>query len=289
MKHLILDKMPSNFELILAGDYHEGNEDICINRIKRLVQRIKSRKNCFISHGGDQIEAITVTDKRYNLASHGGGKKSRIDIQRNMFMEDLEGIPYDRHLWILDGNHERTWENQFRPSEDIAKVWETTYANGPMLKAIFPGFRLLDWHGYGFINSKAGDMMQRNNNNIISLKRKLRDLPGADCEVICSHHFHRLMIGKPNRTMELISDKNKNELVQHYTKPERIWIDAKKELYRIPEDDKWFVCSGSFLRGYVEDHASYSEWAGFRPTELGVLTITVQNDKIKDIKPDYLV
>ena len=61
-----------------------------------------------------------------------------------------------------------------------------------------------------------------------------------------------------------------------------------KEQYRIAEDDKYYVSSGSFLRSYVEGRMSYAERFGYRPTELGCLKVIVQNDKIKDIVPEYL-
>ena len=289
MRHLILDRMPSNFELILAGDFHIGNADISEHKIQRLKAKLRAKKNIFMALGGDQLEAIDVTDKRFNLDEHtGGGMSSRIDMQRDAFIEYFIEVS-DKVLWMLDGNHEVKWWNQFRPTKDIADAFKTTYANGVMLKAIFPGFRLLDWHGNGFINSKAGDSAQRASNDRISLKRKLRDLPGADCEVVSCHHFHKIIISPPNRIMEMISDKDKGQLVSHYTKPQRIWIDEKRELYRVPEDDKWFVCSGSFLRTYVEDRMSYAERFGFKAAELGILSVIVQNDKIKDVKPDYLV
>jgi hypothetical protein len=280
--------MPSNFELVLAGDFHVGNADISEHKIQRLKTKLKAKNNMFMSLGGDQLEAIDVSDKRFDLNTHGkGGMKSRIDIQRDAFIDYFMEVS-DKILWILDGNHEKKWSNQFRPTNDIAEEFETIYANGPMVKALFPGFRLLDWHGYGFINSRAGDSAQRASNNRISLKRKLRDLPGADCEIVSSHHIHKIIIAPPNKSMEMISDKENSCLISHYTKPERIWIDAKKELYRIPEDDKWFVSSGSFLRNYVEDSASYAEWAGYRATELGVLIVEVRNDHIKNIREDHL-
>ena len=280
--------MPSNFELVLAGDFHVGNADISEHKIQRLKAKLKAKKNIFMSLGGDQLEAIDVSDKRFNLDEHtGGGMSSRIDMQRNAFIEYFTEVS-DKILWILDGNHEVKWWNQFRPSNDIAEAFKTTYANGAMCKAIFPGFRLLDWHGCGYINSKAGDSAQRASNNRISLKRKLRDLPGADCEVVSCHHFHKIIVAPPNEIMEMISDKENSKLVSHYTKPQRIWIDQKKDLYRLPEDDKWFVCSGSFLRSYVEGRMSYAERFGYKPTQLGVLIVKVKNDKVVDIQPDYL-
>lgn len=289
MKHLRLDNMPSNFELILAGDFHIGNADVSEHKIQRLKAKIKSKKNCYVSFGGDQLEAIDVTDKRFNLDEHaGGGLSSRIDLQRDAFIEDFIEVS-DRVLWILDGNHECKWWNIFHPTKDIAEAFKTTYANGVMLKAIFPGFRLLDWHGAGYISSRAGSQLQRETNNKISLMRKLRDLgPVGDCEIAVSHHFHKIMVMHPEEALLLLSGNGIGELRQHYTQPKKIWVDEKKELYRVAEDDRWYVCSGSFLRSYIEGRMSYAERFGFSATELGVLVVEVRNDKIKSIKPDYM-
>ena len=286
MKHIKFDKMPSNFELVLAGDFHVGNADVSDTKVKRLVRLVQSKKNMYIAFGGDQLEAISVTDRRFNADEH-GGRESRINAQRDAFLEYFMPVA-DKTLWILDGNHEYILHNIYQVTDDIAKAMGTTYANGVMLKALFPGFRLLDWHGAGYINSRAGSALQRKTNDKVSLVRKLRDLPCADCELAVSHHFHKIMITRPAEVLQLISNTDGSELRQHYTKPTRIWIDEDKRLYRIAEDDRWYVASGALLRSYVEGRSSYAERFGYRPTEMGVAIVEVRNDKIKGIRPEHL-
>lgn len=278
--------MPESYEIYKAPDIHEGNIAIAKEMIQSLKRLVKSTKNGHIVFSGDQLEAIDVRDKRFSLEVH-GGTAARIDAQRDAFIEEFETLT-GRVLWILDGNHEQKWRNICTPNKDIAKALGAQYGNGTMIKAIFPHFRMIDWHGFGSIMSKAGDPLQRKTNDKVILKRKLRHLPGGDCEVIGCAHFHRIIIVPPNRALELLTDKERGRLVQTYTEPRKIWIDKKKELYRIPEEDKWYCCTGSVLRAYVEGVSTYAEEFGLQATELGCVKIVVKNGKLEGVEEVYL-
>lgn len=282
------NNMPGSFTLYLWGDTHIGNNATSYTAINKFIKKVKSKKNTFVGCGGDQLETITVNDKRFALDVHERpGISSRMDDQRDDFKERFSVIA-DNFEWILDGNHELRYKNIFKVNKDIAKNFNCAYANGVLVKVLFPSFRLMDWHGYGSINSKAGDPKQRRTNNMISLKRKLRCLPGGDCEVMCSHHYHFLDIDTPNKELVMLTNPNTKRLVQEYTEPHKIWIDKKKEIYRIPEEDKYYLCCGSALRGYEEGYSTYIEEKGYRATEIGCAKIIVKNDKIKEIVPEYL-
>jgi hypothetical protein len=82
----------------------------------------------------------------------------------------------------------------------------------------------------------------------------------------------------------LITDRDRNELVSDYTRPSRIWLDEERGLYRVPEEERFFLCSGSFLRGYSEDMPSYVEDFGLEATELGYGHIEVKNDNLHKVE-----
>ncbi len=285
MKTIIRD-MPANYKIWNWGDTHEGNIAICDKTTTKFSRRVKSTKNGYATFGGDQCEAIMVNDPRFSLDLH-LGRSARIYMQRDNFITRFKCLQ-DRVLWLMNGNHEDKLSNVTQPNKDIAKALCSNgvegYANTRLVKAIFPQFRMIDWHGWGNINSMAGDPRQRAVNNGISLKRKMRNLPGGDCEILVSHHFHKLMMNPPNSQLEIISNPKDGELIQIYTQPEKIWIDKSKGLYRIPEEDKYYVCSGSALRAYVEDVPSYVENAGYSATELGCIMIEVKNDKLYKVE-----
>jgi diadenosine tetraphosphatase ApaH/serine/threonine PP2A family protein phosphatase len=274
--------LPSSFHLYAANDFHVGNSETSEHAIEQFIHAVKSKKNSYVYLQGDQLESIAIDDKRFDLDVH-SGRGPRFDVMRDAFMELLDPIA-DKVLVILDGNHERRLKNFFKPNQDIAKAWGTVYANGTLAKLIFPEFRLCAWHGSGFIGSYAGDQKQRHVNEQIALKRKLRRLPAQDCEITSCGHFHRLILSEPDPRLLLITDQEKNELVSDYTKPSRIWLDQERGLYRVPEEERFYLCSGSFLRGYSEDMPSYVEDFGLEATELGYGKIEVKNDKLSKVE-----
>ena len=276
--------LPGSFELFLTQDSHVGNAAMLDSGPRDFVKRVKRKKNAFVVSQGDNIEAISVSDPRFDIGVH-GGRMSRLDAQRDKFIEMFDSIG-DKFLWILDGNHERAKHirNLAQPNRDIAKAFNAVYAEGTIAKAIFPGFRLLTWHGWGTINSKAGDAKQRKTNDAISLKRRLRLLPGSDCEVITCGHYHKLILHSPDPKLQLVSDAERNVLTEHYTEPSRIWIDKDKGLYRVPEEETYYMCCGSFLKAYDENTPSYAEDWGLEATELGYGHIVVKNDKLEKVE-----
>jgi hypothetical protein len=283
MKHIDLtDKMPGNFDLYFGGDIHIGNSALEEILIKKLIKKVKRHKNGYYSSGGDQLECISVDDKRFSLDTH-AGKAARIDAQRDYFIELFSPIA-DKFLWILEGNHERKYKNIFNVTNDIANALDCESANGVLAKILFPNFRVMDWHGNGTIRSGALDARQREINEGFAIKKKLMRLPGNDCELSVMHHIHRMRIVPPSNALNIISDPRVNELKAIYQEPAKIYVNGDKKLYRLSEDDRWFCSTGSVLRGYVEGECTYVEEVGYEATELGYIKMTVKNDKIYKIE-----
>lgn len=274
-KKLPYDPLPSNFHLYLINDIHEGNAAMCANTLARTVAAIKSKKHSYVALQGDQLETISITDKRFDIGVH-FHRMARFNAQRDAFMERLDPIS-DRVLWILDGNHERKVRNIYLPNEDIAKAWGTVYANGTLVKAIFENWRLASWHGAGVINSRAGDSLQRATNQLIALKRNMRGLPVDDCDIVACGHYHQCLCHAPTSRLVLVSDGL--ELQHDYSEPGKVVINGETGHFRIHEDDRYWMCCGGFLRAYAEDLPSYTEDHGYQATELGYGHIEVKNDK----------
>lgn len=277
-KKLPYGPLPSNFHLYLVGDPHIGNAAVSEKMIVRAVKDIKSKKHSRVALLGDHLETITVSDKRYDISVH-GHRMARFNAQRDRFMELFEPIS-DRVLWLLDGNHERKICNIYLPNADIAKSWRTVYANGSLVKAIFEDWRLATWHGAGIINSRAGDSLQRSTNMLIALKRNMRSLPVDDCDVVACGHYHQCLCHAPENRLVLLSEVTSEglELKHKYTKPGRMPV-GDDGLYRIHEDDRYWMSCGGFLRAYSEDMPSYTEDRGLQATEMGYGHIQVNNGK----------
>jgi len=238
--------IPSSFHLYCVGDTHIGNSEVSESAIESMIRTVRSKKNSFICLLGDQIESIMISDKRFSLDNH-LNRGPRIDAQRDAFLEIMDPLG-DRCGWIIDGNHERRLANIALPNKDIARAWNTIYANGTLAKAIFPGFRLCSWHGAGYIGSYAGDQKQRHTNEQIALKRKLRRLPAQDADVLVSGHYHRLILSEPDSRLIMLTDAERNELVSDYSRPGHIPVNEARGLFRVPEEEKWYMSCGAFLR-----------------------------------------
>lgn len=270
-----------NFTLFLEGDSHVGNVGIDDKKIESLVKAVKSKKNAFVVNMGDNLESINIKDIRYSLAVH-GCRGSMIQAQRDSFIERFDAIG-DRFLNVTDGNHELKFKNDFKPNADIAKEFGSVYVDGTMSKLIFPEFRLCAWHGAGNVSSSSGDELQRKTNELIALKRKLRKLPANDCEFMAMGHVHKLLLHLPTDRLIAATDREKLDITAHYSQPGRIDVDKDKGLYRVHDDDKYYIGTGSFLKGYIEGISTYVEEMGLGMTELGWVEIEVKNGKPCDI------
>ena len=266
--------LPSNYHLFFLNDTHVGNDAIHEGAIERFVRDVKAKKHSYVIAQGDQLETIDIGDKRYDIGCH-GSRLSRFNAQRDQFIEYFDLIG-DKFLLVLDGNHERRIKNIYQPNADIAKAFNAVYAGGTMAKLLFPDWRLMSWHGWGRINSRAGDQKQREVNELIALKRNLRELPAQDCDVITCGHYHKLRLHDPTKKLLLVSDPATSLLSQHYSHPIR--KPLSDDAYVVDDEDKWFMCCGSFLRGYQEGIPSYVEDSGMAATELGYGHIEVKND-----------
>lgn len=273
------DPLPENFDLFLINDPHLGNRAMSRSTIERVVHNIKSKKHGYIAFQGDQLETISVTDPRFDLMVH-GHQYARFNAQRNAFIELFDSVG-DRVLWILDGNHERHIHNIYLPGLDIAEKFNTVYANGVLVKAMFGDWRMASWHGHGTVSSRAGDELQRASNLLIALKRNLRNLPVDDCDIVACGHYHQCLLHPPENKLILVSEGL--DLKNYYTQPGRTYMGdlLDQPAYRIHDSDRWWMCCGGFLKAYSEDMPSYTEDWGLQATEMGYGHIQVQKGKPK--------
>ena len=269
------EPMPESCHLFELTDEHIGNSASSISTIEEAVRQVKRVKRRRVILLGDQFEAISVTDKRFDVACH-GGRQSLLNEQRDLLLELLEPIADDIML-VLDGNHERVFKNKYTVNADLAKMLgSAVYANGTLAKLIFPKWRLAAWHGSGRINSRAGDAMQRQVNELIALKRNLRTLPIDDCEIAVCGHYHRLLLHEPKSRLMMVSDVETNRLKSVYSQPGSIET-GKYGARRVPEEERYYMCCGAFLRAYEEDRPAYTEDWGVWASEMGYGHIEIKN------------
>ena len=90
-------------------------------------------------------------------------------------------------------------------------------------------------------------------------------------------HAHKLLVKKPTPTLYLTSSNEK--IHQHYTKAG----SGMKNFY-IPPENRWYACTGSFLKAFEIGVSTYSEIAEYSPTELGYIKIVVQDRDVVDVQ-----
>jgi len=282
------EKMPGSYEFAATGDQHGGNMDIMWKAFPSFRRWVVASKNRYWGSGGDQIEAIAVDDKRFQIDNHVGNRNSpdhpvenigrftRVKNQCDFFVQQMDAIA-DKGLYMLDGNHELKHRKITFFAQEMAEALGIDYGTYTV-KADFGAFKLYDWHGSGGCNSKAGDQMQRYNNECIWVKRRLRDL-AADCDVMIMHHIHKIRIHPPTLPLMLMDDGVK--IIQDYPAPVRIPLDNGR--YYIQESQRWYASSGSMLRSQAIGHSGYAEIAGYSPNELGFVVVKVKNDKLVSV------
>ncbi len=273
--HLSTKFVPSDCDIVLAGDTHEGTILQHRDGIEQMKDYLLSAPNRFMIHMGDEIEAIMVDDRRYDLeTSERSAPLQQMDSVRAQF-EPIK----DRILSWLWGNHPQKLHRFGNLTLKLCNelgieygTWTTkiTFADdhGPMFKGFFcHGFR-------GRLTSNAKDYDQQQANLKAALKRKLSAKAG-DVALMACGHTHLLMVVKPAPKLYLTDDGN--EVKQNYLTP------GVNEPY-IEPDRRWYANTGSFLKLYGDDVSGYGEVAGYDPVELGYCVVEVRDRKIQTVR-----
>jgi len=285
MKHVTIDSVPESYRLGFFGDLHFAVKGFPMELVKRAVRKVRASKHYYLALGGDMIDSMLPSDPRYIVGQY-MGKLERVGEQARGVVEILEPVA-DRILWGIQGNHERRVLNTIDVTKRLileplgVEVYGKDEDSSYLLKAQLGDLRVLDWHGSGMVRSNANDDYIMEENERRSVKKKLRRLPGDDCELLVMHHIHKMRVVPPSKPNILKLVSHKGELKAVYPTPSRKYIDDEKYYYDI--DDRWYASSGAFFPNYVEGSSSYGEVYGFRPTEMGWVTMLVEDGVIKDV------
>lgn len=275
---LITHYLPPDFTLVDLSDFHLGSPNCAESNIVSLVNQIKQTENEFVIFKGDAIEAITPGDKRYKwnnvLYEYGTPQKQAERVI------DLIWPIRDRVLVWGTGNHELKLYNINDFGSFIAKALDTYYGaycfkirffNQETKKLMFKTFHT---HGMGSINSNAKDDIQYDANRAAALKHKLIKSGHGDCIYMSMGHNHQLIVVPPtvDNRLYLVDDGHKIKQRYHVAGPQTRDF--------IPENQRWYATTGSFLKLYSEagkELITYGEVAGYAPAALGYIRCYVEN------------
>lgn len=277
---LIEKRVPSNWNLFLFGDDHEGTIlrsdkgwEKFLDMMQSYYDGIPPRRN-WGWHHGDFMEAIMIDDPRYDPHT----VKTPIPMEQlEAAVKNLEPIK-TRLVGISEGNHPlKLWK--FGPMTEMLcgrlNVEYGTWASKVIWKdskdrLMFKSFHT---HGRKSINSAADDQERRESNMRLTLKRHLKEKMG-DCVLMAKGHTHRILITKPKRQL-FIADQG-GKLVERYTK-------SNHTAEYIDPDHRWYVNTGSFLNLYGEDVSGYAEIGEYDPMEHGFAVARIRDRQIVGI------
>ena len=178
----------------------------------------------------------------------------------------------DKCLAIMQGNHEfkLSSRNIIDVDKTIAKaLGQHVRAPGFTMIGKMPGFKLFFTHGSRNTNHTAGDRQQRENNESIWVKKYLRDLQG-DCLVMGMGHGHKQRVRPPLYELSIIEKDGEEK--QSYPK---MMVSPDGVIH---EDCRWYFMTGALRKLRVSGITTYSEMAGYRPTELGMIKLLVRDN-----------
>ena len=282
-------KTPKDFNLFCFGDDHEGTRLRHNTGWEQLIDMMHSpygdlpeSRNYGIDHG-DIAECILIDDKRYAEMTQMGTVLQQ--IQRAI--QHLRPIK-NKLITILEGNHTWTLRKFGNITEHVCAELTKEAKNSHKI-AYGPWQIIIDYtdikgkyhfsqfatHGYKALNSTIDDPVDRKNSMLRSLRRQLQGKAGNTI-LMTMGHCHKLLQYLPDRKLGIVS--HKGEIYERYDKSEHHHQDEF-----IPEDRRYYLACGSFLKTLGEGFFGYAEKAGYNPNEIGYQVVKIRDGLITQI------
>ena len=268
-----------NCRIWIAGDFHYGALTCSRSSIKQMIASVG--KNDLLILMGDQIEAITPDDRRWQTTSIAWQDKLFTpEEQAKAIIHDLSPLK-GRIPVVLAGNHEWKLFNTVNFSDQIATGLGSSYGGAACVVHFKhqgkTAFRFHLMHGGWTPNSGAKDIVQASANMRATLKMKLQDQVG-DCIAQFMGHGHRLLLQPPTASAQLyITTSDTGKITQHYK------VTPPQNANYLHPDTRYFGMCGSFLKLYSPPGSKsigYAEMFGMRPNEIGCLRATVAKGRV---------
>lgn len=276
---IIHKTLPTDHNLYLISDIHEGTLLQHEHGIEQMIQMVLSDKSNYVAILGDLAEAITIDDKRYDPATT--DDRVPTPLQQYKSLVELFRPIKERIVVVLEGNHDYKISARFGNGvRDIfcsgLNVPFGTYSCKLAVgdrkgKAQYKAYLT---HGFRSISSSADDPVRREANMQLSLKRILHK-KAADVSLMAMGHTHKLIVKPPISELYLTDDGSK--IKQHYTK-----ADYTSDY--IPPDLRWYCNVGSFYKTFHMGESGYAERFGFDPHELGFCIVEVCGGNINNVR-----
>lgn len=251
------------FTIVPMGDIHEGNVGCCLDTLRKEIRYILETPNCFCILMGDLVEAINVSDPRFDLNTVAKKYRSKIDrlvqYQVRTIVDELTPIAH-KIIGVHRGNHETKVLQLYHYDvtegiiNGIEEKTRKLYGkkNGIKLTALYDTSltrlrfinRATNWVNYFNIVSWHGNVGGRKPGGKVN---RLTDvMADHDADIFFMAHAHTRDITLKDT---LFFDRTGKPII-------REGIGA---------------VTGSFLKGYVKDFPSYVEKGMFPPLSIGTV------------------
>jgi hypothetical protein len=274
--NLLRSVLPPDHEIAWIACPHEGNGHQHTDGIEEAIDWVAASPNRYAALLGDLVEAITITDPRYEHKIH--QKRASIIDQYNGITDRFRRIR-KRILFALSGNHDHSVRHY---GDGIASIFCKN------LKVPYGTFscklRLVDrrgkqmykvfaTHGAGHISSVHPDPVMREASLMSQVKRKLAKELHADCHVQVTAHYHQPIVVPPYQGLYLVDDGFR--MRQQYV------AEADPRAKYIPVDLRWHCAVPGWVKKYSSllGSSGYVERRGLQPVPLGFLVSIAQGGK----------
>jgi predicted phosphodiesterase len=251
----------SVFELVGLGDIHFGTESCDVKKLKRMVEWIRNRPNCFWVGLGDYTDNITYRDMRRFQPANISREYKIGDLQNwcEKITTDVAKILRPiagRCIGLAQGNHEFDADRNYDH--------DSTQSLCDKL-----GVKNLGWTCLTRLVFNRVGAVQKNQTRTLILLTEHSNVAG------------RKKGGKVNRIEDRASDFEFDIILWGHShdkvgsKKTRLFLPSRGKL-EIKAHEMVFGIVPSFLRTYEVGTTSYGERAGYSPTSLGIVLITIK-------------
>lgn len=282
---IVTRKMPLDFTIVDTSCWHLGSLGCHKDGIRQLVEKVATRKNYFLIHKGDMLEAIRPNDKRFAATSI-DTKLLTPGSQAEEAVKILKPIR-KKILAIGLGNHEWDLINTNNFPQKIASELGAPYGS-VVFKFVAQDskgktmFKILSHHGRKHLPKGAKDFEQRKGNREAALKRYMNELAHSDCIYLSMGHDHSaLFTVNPSIDQELHLVDNGRSIKQH----RRIETDQSSRY--IPPESRWYGVVGCLRKGLMPPGTGaidYGEIGMFGPAALGWVEVHVNDGKVSSVE-----
>lgn len=234
-------------------DCHVGSANCDMKKLQENIDWAQANKNVYVVFGGDQIDAINFSDKRFdydNIAEFSKkGLNNLVNVQTDRFIKMFKPLK-GRIIGLLAGNHEEKIRlaYHFDACAKMCDALETRFLGySAMIRLVFERGRAKNscivfmHHGVG-----AGTVGSQLN--------KIHNVANDfEADIFLMGHCHQKVCSQSER----LEVSHRGDMC----------LRARKRV---------FALCGTYLRTYQQDQMGYGEKRLYKPTTIGGVKIRIE-------------